>query len=125
MSVPPLSAPVSTVPAAADDDSPQACEDAGIPDLPALPGLDFTLPQSLVPQLLFVSEFLRTFAEPLRLKKKTTAGLCVCVFVCVCMHTNAYMSVCVCVHVCVCVCVCVHVCVHNYPVVHIPNTVYV
>ena len=102
-----------------EPDSPEECVMSGIPDLPKLASLEYGVSMSLLPRLLFVTEFLYVFAEALKLKRKLSAGVCVrsyasvcvcarlCVRVCVC----ALMRACVCVHACVCVCSCMCVCV--------------
>ena len=55
-----------------EDDTPEQCEVSGVPSLPDLPPLDLPFSGDMVPQFLFVSEFLYTFADALDLKRRLT-----------------------------------------------------
>lgn len=56
-----------------EDDTPEQCEASGAPSLPDLPPLELPLSAKMIPQFLFVSEFLYTFADALGLKRRLTA----------------------------------------------------
>ena len=56
-----------------EEDTPEQCEASGTPSLPDLPPLELPLSAEMIPQFLFVSEFLYTFADALGLKRRLTA----------------------------------------------------
>ena len=51
----------------------------------------------------------RVYLKPLKLSKKSTplVRMCVCVRVCMLAYVHVCVPVCVCVHACVCACACV------------------
>ena len=55
-----------------EGDTPEQCEASGVPSLPDLPPLELPLSADMIPQFLFVSEFLYTFADALGLKRRLT-----------------------------------------------------
>lgn len=55
-----------------EEDSPEQCEASGVPSLPNLPPLELPFSRDMIPQFLFVSEFLYTFADALGLKRRLT-----------------------------------------------------
>lgn len=56
------------------DDSPENCKVSGIPALPELPTLDLHVSAEQAQGMLVVCEFLHTFADALKLKRKLNVG---------------------------------------------------
>ena len=56
------------------DDSLEGCRVSGVPDLPVCPVLGLPVTGGLLSRLLFVCEFLYGFSEPLKIRKRFTAG---------------------------------------------------
>ena len=80
VSVPAASTNTSEMRELPEEEPPGVYEAPGVTDLPELPRLSLDVPDVLLPRFLFVCEFLYTFADAMKLKRKLMAGSCSCCF---------------------------------------------